>query len=127
MTFQSARQVGDGALPLKKVAAIMASTFVPTLNKFITPESLGFGAQMGAGHLGAEAFMEAARDGLSDVFSTGASTVNSYLKSGGLKRLCEAFLNFLDINNDGDLTPEELCSLYDRWVVYLILKSIPFL
>lgn len=105
----------DNAVPLKKVAAIMASTFVPTLNKFVTPETVGMGTQAGGGSLGIDAALLGA-PGMEDAYVAGASTINSYLKSGGLKRLCEAFLAFLDINNDGDLTPEELTALYDSIV-----------
>ena len=35
----------------------------------------------------------------------------AFLKGGGLKRFLEAFFNFLDVNNDGQISHEELAGL----------------
>ena len=48
----------------------MASTFVPTLNKFVTPETVGMGTQAGGGSLGIDAALLGA-PGMEDAYVAG--------------------------------------------------------
>lgn len=48
---------------------------------------------------------------LDDVLTSATGAARAFLKGGGLKRFLEAIFNFLDINNDGQISVDELLGL----------------
>lgn len=53
---------------------------------------------------------------LDEVLPVGTAVLKSYLKSGAQKRWFAALLRFLDVNNDGDISMQELRGLYDLYI-----------
>lgn len=115
--FEEKVATGDKkSLPIKQVAALMASTFIPAMSAFVQPELLSMGADQVAGAFDMEDVIAGLNDAgaLKDMFEVCAGAVTAYLKSGALKRFLEALLSFLDVNNDGELTYDELTSFYSN-------------
>jgi len=48
-----------------------------------------------------------------DVISASSASLRAFLRGGGLKRYFEAVFNFIDVNNDGMISHQELTGLWD--------------
>jgi Ca2+-binding EF-hand superfamily protein len=105
---------GGKAMAIKDTAALMAATFLPPLSTVLNPELVG--AMLPGLLANAELPIPLEMLDLSDLIGVGTNVMNAYLKSGGVKRYLEAILSFLDINNDGDITLEELRNIYDSLI-----------
>lgn len=109
---------GSDSLPIKEVATLMQKAFVPAITAFATPANIELGIPMVASMAADDEmteFVEAMGNMgvIGDLTNTISGVANSYFKGGGMKRFCEAILNFMDFNNDGDLSVAELTTLYD--------------
>lgn len=110
--FDSFDKIANGeALPIRRVANLLSQRILPCLTLFCQPEAVE-----GLVRMGAEAAGDLPVDiddlDLTDVIPTMAFTMNTYFKSGALKRYLEAFLSFLDVDNNGSISKEELQQLY---------------
>ena len=116
--FARFEAVSEGKpVTLRKAAEIMANTFMGPLTAILTPE-------MGAAVLPDllskfDLPVDPAELDLTDMLNVSVGALNSYLKSGAMKRVFEALLSFLDVNNDGDISKEELRSLYDGFCAFV--------
>jgi len=103
---------GEGkSLPIRKAAALFAEIVVGPISAFCDPDLAAAMLPMATAGLDLPIPLEMLD--LSDMLKSGTAVMSAYLKSGGVKRFFEAFLSFLDINNDSDISEEELTSLWD--------------
>jgi Ca2+-binding EF-hand superfamily protein len=116
--FARFEAVSEGKpVPLRKAAEIMANTFMGPLTSILTPE-MG-GAVLPEMLSSFDLPIDPSQLDLTDMLNVTVGALNSYLKSGAMKRVFEALLSFLDVNNDGDISKEELRSLYDGFCAFL--------
>jgi len=112
--FAKFEEASEGKpLPLRKAAGVMASTFLSPVTAMLDADLVG---QMLPGlveQMDMDLPFDIADLDLGDLLNVGTGVMSSYLKSGGMKRFFEAFLAFLDVNNDGDISMKELRGLYD--------------
>jgi Ca2+-binding EF-hand superfamily protein len=105
-------------VPIKKAAALLAETIVSPICAFADPELAAAMLPMLTAGMPLPIPLEMLD--LGDVLNAGCAVVSAYLKSGGVKRFLEAFLSFLDVNNDQEITWEELNGL---WVGVMEMKA----
>jgi len=113
------KQAGGGdPLPIKKAAALLAETVVAPICALCDPDLAAAMLPMATASLELPIPLEMLD--LRDTLQAGTAVMSAYLKSGGVKRLFEAILSFLDVNNDGDISEEELSSL---WAPVILMKE----
>jgi len=106
--FQSVSQ--GNPVSIKKCAALLAETVVAPICAFANPELAA--AMLPMATAGMELPIPLEMLDLGDALAAGCAVTSAYLKSGGVKRFFEAFLSFLDVNNDQEITWEELNGLW---------------